>query len=88
MTVRARGRVDVAPLRDAFLRSRLSASEVCVWLEWHTRTGRPDTNRFMRALGLVANTTHGQRVRARSIGVDRAALIADALGVDPWEIGI
>jgi hypothetical protein len=32
--------------------------------------------------------THGQTKIARRIGVDKAALIADALSVDPREVGI
>jgi hypothetical protein len=80
--------VPVEPLRDAFLRSGLSAAEVCRWLEWYRPDGGPDTSRFRRALGLLPNSSHGRSRRARRIGVDRATLIADALSIDPWEVGI
>lgn len=80
--------IDVTALREAFLRSGLSASEVCRWLEWRRPDGGPDTSRLRRALGLLPATSHGQTKVAHRIGVDRAALIADALSVDPWEVGI
>jgi hypothetical protein len=81
-------RIDVAPLREAFLSSGLSASELCVWLEWFKPNGTADTSRLMRALGLLPSMSRGENRFARSIGVDRAALIADALGLDPWEAGL
>ena len=80
--------VDIGPLRDAFLHSGLSASEVCCWLEWYRSDGGPDTSRLRRTLGLLPITSHGRSVCAQRIGIDRAALIADALSVDPWEVGI
>jgi hypothetical protein len=80
--------VDVTPLREAFLRSGLTASEVCRWLGWLRTDGGPDTSRLKRALGLMAMTDHGQTRCARRIGVDRAALIADALSLAPHEVGI
>jgi hypothetical protein len=80
--------IDVALLRDAFLRSGLTAAEVCRWLQWHRRDGGPDTSRLRRRLGLLPSTSHGQRHVSKRIGIDTAALIADALSVDPWEVGI
>jgi hypothetical protein len=66
----------------------LTASEVSLWLQWYRPDGGPDTSRLRRALGLLPSTSHGLTTTARRIGVDRAALIADALSVDPWEVGV
>jgi len=82
------GRIDVAPLREAFLRSGRTATEICIWLDWLRPDGGPDTSRLRRALGLLPSTSHGHVTFARSIGVDRAALIADALNLDPYEVGL
>jgi hypothetical protein len=80
--------VDVTPLRDAFLRSEVSLAELCRWLEWLKPNGTPDTSRLGRRLGLLPSTSHGQRQVSKRIGIDTAALIADALSIDPWEVGI
>lgn len=81
--------VDVKPLQAAFLHSGLTASEVCRRMEWYRPDGGADTSRLMRALGLLPNASHGQQGKcAQRIGVARVALIADALNVDPWEVGI
>ena len=81
-------RIDVAPLQEAFLRSGLTATELCNRLEWLTPGDRPDTTRLKRALGLLPIAHYGENECARRIGIDRAALIADALNVDPFEVGL
>jgi hypothetical protein len=86
--------VDVAPLREAFLASGISISEVSRRLGWTCRrSDRPghkaDTARLKRALGM-------QRERVcvrggylnRRIGYDLAARIADAIDVDPVDVGL
>jgi hypothetical protein len=80
--------VPVEPLRAAFLRSGVTAAELCRWLGWLRPDGGPDTSRLRRALGLLPSTSHGQTKMAKRIGIDRAALLADALSVDPHEVGL
>jgi hypothetical protein len=80
--------VDSTPLRDAFERSGLSASELCVRLNWRQRCGKPDTSRLKRALGLMPMWSGGRAACSARIGLDRAALIADALNLDPREVGL
>ena len=82
--------IDVTPLRDAFLRSGLTASEVCRRLEWYCgTTGTPDTIQAAARARVAARApVAGQRTYARRIGIDRAALIADALNVAPHEVGL
>ncbi len=89
MTARREARrVDVTPLREAFVRSGLPAAELCHRPEWYWKGGGADTTRLLRALGLKPYTCRGRHTCARTIGIDRAALIADALNVDPFEVGI
>jgi hypothetical protein len=88
VTPRTSTRVAVDPLRTAFERSGLSASEVCRRLEWCGQRNKPDTTRLKRALGMKPSSSRGHRSWARVISIDRAALIADALDVDPWEVGL
>lgn len=90
MTAPAIDRIDVAPLRDAFLASGLSFSEVCRRLGWYCArrdrpSGRkPDTARLKRALGMQRDRGHF----SWRIGYDHAARIAEAIGVDPVDVGL
>jgi hypothetical protein len=82
--------VDVAPLREAFEQSGLTLSEVCRRLGWYCpKVNRPslgpDTARLRRALG---TQHHGRGYVNRRIGYDLAARIAEAIGVDPVEVGL
>lgn len=86
------GRVDVAPLRAAFEASGLTASAVALLCDWtYTRDGREhaDGSRVKRALGLASmrGARNPQPLVARSIAVDVAARIADAIGADPRDVG-
>jgi hypothetical protein len=87
--------VDVAPLREAFQRSGLSACEVARRMGW-IRTRRfdgrrlPDQSRVVRYLGLREyQPGHGyeNRFRAR-MREDVAERFARALDVDPFEVGL
>lgn len=91
----ARSRVDVAPLRAAFERSGLTPSEVCHRLGWLERDGATArTSQLTRALGLARPSSSRKRGReyrngpVRTIDVARAAAIADALHLDPHEVGL
>jgi len=82
-------RVNVVRLRDAFLHSGLTASEVCHRLGWLCKGDTAaDTSRLTRALGLAEHQGRGRSYRAQRISVERAALICRALNVDPWEVGL
>jgi hypothetical protein len=91
-----RAPVDPGPLRDAFLRSGLTASEVARRLGWMRpapkgkRSAVPDQGRLRAALGLKPyNPGHGYPMRMR-IGMkhETAEQIARAINVDPWEVGL
>jgi hypothetical protein len=94
---RAANLVEVAPLRDAFLGSGLSASEVARRLGWqrkHLHRGKyrqmPDASRVTRMLGIrVYAPGRGYPSRARcGMSYENAAKLADAIGVDPIDVGL
>jgi hypothetical protein len=85
--------VDVAPLREAFEQSGLTLSEVCRRLGWYCskvkRPGTgPDTSRLRRTLGMQPHSSSYGPYVNRRIGYDLAARIAEAIGVDPVEVGL
>jgi hypothetical protein len=91
-------RVPVAPLREAFVSSKLTSSELCYRLGWvrlDRRFSPPreyaDTQRLRRALGLAPNwnaSAHAFVSVATRIGYDNATRIAEAIGVDPVDVGL
>ncbi len=96
-------RVDNAPLREAFEASGRSAASVAKQIGWTEACAdhrgqrvaawrRGDSSRLRRALGLRPDhTTHNGRhyVNTRkTTSIDTALLIADALGLDPVDVGI
>jgi hypothetical protein len=97
-TVRPGGRVDevpVAPIRDAFLRSGLSASEVARRVGWmRTRRTRrspvADATRVRRTLGLAQyDPGHGHEKRFREFcDPEMAWALAKACGADPMDVGL
>lgn len=85
-STRQAAKVDNAPLRQAFVDSGLTATEVaerCGWLQ----RGNADTSRVKRVLGILPESSNGRRYHRREVGSDTAALVAGALGLDPWEVG-
>jgi hypothetical protein len=76
--------IPVGPLRDAFLRSGVSASELARRLGWT----RPDSLRVHRQLGVTIDRNgHGSPVRHReTMSTARAYEILDALGIDPLDV--
>lgn len=74
-------------VREAFLRSGLSAGEVAIKIGWMQR-GKGDGARLKRALGVLrCRDENGSTYVNRRINVETATLIAEAIGVDLWEIG-
>jgi hypothetical protein len=83
------GKIDNTLIREAFLRSGCSAHEVARDLDWYGG-GKLDGTRVKQTLGLVETVGgHGQRYRQyrRLIDAETASLIAEAIGVAPWEVG-
>jgi hypothetical protein len=78
-------RVDVAPLREAFERSGLSATDVALRMGWL----KPDCNRVTKALGITPyHMGHGFKPKHREhLRWDTAERLAQAIGMDPvdWD---
>ncbi len=93
-------RIDVAPVRAAFLASGIPPGEVATRLGWtrckgRTQAGRTyryvqgDGQRVRRTLGLTAHTGgNGKRVVAKTIDYGRAVGFCHALNLDPYEVGL
>lgn len=82
------GKVPVAPLREAFLASPLTATDVARSLGWWENRGWPDGARVKRALGLlpdISGTTH-RRTYRNLTDAETVQLIAEAIGVAPWSV--
>jgi hypothetical protein len=72
-------RVDVEPLRRAFLRSGVSRRELADRMGWT----RPDSHRVSVALGLSARSVGKEQVSLKLAG-----RLARAMDVDPTDVGI
>lgn len=83
--------VDNAPLRDAFVASRLSAGAIARELGWfYSRGGglHADTARVKRTLGLLDDVSRaGHRTTRRRVDIETVGRIADAMGLGRWEVG-
>ena len=78
--------VPVAPLREAFLRSDVTASELARRLGWV----RPDSSRVGRQLGLLQSCdgrTRQPYIRETTT-YERALEICAALGIDPVDVDL
>ena len=73
-------RVALAPLREAFLRSELTPSDVARRVGYE-RGGRPDTLRVRRVLGLTDEPKS-------AVNYDVAMLLVRALDIDPASVGV
>ena len=86
--------VPVAPLREAFQdRPHLSAGDLARNLDWcRSRPGYgvriPDRTRVKRALGLMPYRSNGRTLVRKSVSYERAVELAEAMNVDPYEVGI
>lgn len=84
------GKVPVAPLREAFLASGKTAVAVAKAAGWFCSNGvseYPDSSRVKRTLGLLPDV-NGKGIQSRRTLVDAelAAILAEAVGVMPWEV--
>lgn len=82
--------VPIAPLREAFKRSGLTAAEVARVLDWYDHRSRPDSHRVQRAFGIApSGMGHGYAPkRIRSTTYERALMLADAIGIDPVDLDL
>lgn len=82
------GKIDNARLREAFAQSGLTAAEVARRLGWRAGTSW-DGSRVNRWLGVTLDRSGTRKARSyrRLIDAETAGLIAEAIGVEPWEIG-
>lgn len=86
------GYVSNARLRSEYKRRHklgwIDSHLVAVRLGWYTRKGKPDSSRVLRKLGMSISATHGVRGYQRSMRPDVAARMAEAIGCDPFEVGL
>lgn len=95
--------VSNAPLRDAFNASALNAHELAVHLGIMRRFSAPscrdgaviregrwggDATAVKRDLGLVPNTGRAKGTMRRQVTIAKALRYAEALGLDPAEVGL
>ncbi len=86
--------VPVAPLREAFEeRPHLTAGDIARNLGWwRKRSGwevaSPDITRVKRTLGIAPYRSNGRTLVRTQIQYHRAVELAEAMNVDPVEVGI
>lgn len=66
-------------LREAYLASDLSCSEVARRVGWFNSRGEPDCTRVLKAIGLTPNTTQKTPYQQRFVTEETACLLANAL---------
>lgn len=83
--------ISVAPIREAFHASDLTAYEVARRLEWRKGpAGYPDAGRVKRTLGIVHNwekRTNRPYVQVRCSYATAMKLVT-AIGLDPTDLGL
>ena len=82
------GKVAVAPLREAFLTSAVTAGDVARHMGWFDSKGSVDTSRVRRTLGLQDDVSgsDGRISRRTLVDAETVMLIAEAIGVSPWSV--
>lgn len=83
--------VPVAPLREAFEESGMTTGQVAQRLGWfRAHDGFPDRSRFLRAIGVYHSYKGGARRRYFRVNTSyvTAVAIAEALGLDPVDVGL
>lgn len=82
-------RVNNAELREAFLNSPFNAGQVAKSCGWLKDGVTGDSSRVLRPLGLKAyKNGQGMTTTNRNIDYDNALKIAEALGLDPVDVGL
>lgn len=72
-----------AELREAFLRSGEAASSVAAFAGWVTKSGKPNTTKLFRALGIHDQMDNGRRYFNTRISEKSALELIEALNLDP-----
>lgn len=85
--------VPVGPLAEAFQRSGRTAEKVaedCGWFRQQKNRQRPagDASVLLRRLGLKEEGNKGKRKLREELPYGMAVRICDALGCDPYEVGV
>jgi hypothetical protein len=80
------GKVPNDRLREAFLASGRSPADVARVIGWRGTNGTPNGGRVRQTLGLNADGSRGRRRYRRLIDWETGSLIAEAIGVMPWEV--
>jgi hypothetical protein len=80
--------VDVAPLREAFERSGMTASEVAIRLGWFRANGDPDGTKVRKKLGIVASYSHGRHYHQRTMSYENGVAFVRALEIAPVDVGV
>lgn len=71
-------------LREAFLRSNMTAHDIALFCGWVKKSGTPDTTKLMRSLGLNSHKDKSGKVRTNTNMQEKTALkIIKALNLDP-----
>lgn len=77
-------------LRREFLERRelgwLTQDTVARRMGWLNKHGHPDGTRVLRVLGIVNG--HNCRGLQRKVARETAVKLAEALNVDPWQVGL
>lgn len=81
-------RVDNTVLREAFLRSDMSAAAVATCCGWVKPGGRGDGTHVLRLLGVKSYSSGRYVCQRRTLSYDDAVLVTRALGLDPVEVGV
>lgn len=87
---RPREMIPVAPLREAFQRSHMSAREIAGILDWtQDKDGQPypDSIKVLRACGATAANTKYKK-RQQRVRAEVALQLGEVLGLDPHEMGL
>ena len=79
------GKAPVAPLREAFLASAVTAADVARSLGWWA-SDKVDTSRVKRTLGIYPDKTRGCVFYRTFTDVETIQRIADAIGISPWSV--
>lgn len=86
--------VDVKPLREAFLNSGLGPAELARRLNWFDSKGNADASRLNRQLGIqtyqLSSTKkrYKHTFRRQKMSYDTALKIAEAMHLDPIDVGL
>lgn len=83
--------IDVTPIKEAVAQALAngdSLSAICRRMGWVKMRPVPETSRLQRMIGNMKYETHGRKFIAARITKENVELIADALNLDPRDIGL